>query len=175
MKRVGLVIMVLCMCHMVFSQETVTEKPEARNEIKVNLLMTVAFKSPEINYEHIFSNNLGLGIAAAVALDNDNAFDLNYLFTPYCRFYFGSKPAKGFFIEGNMAFVGFKDEYYTYYSSYYESRNDFGFGLGFAIGGKFINSNGFIGEFFGGLGSNIGSDSNSQFYPRIGVSIGKQF
>ena len=176
MKKVLSIVIALFLCNMaVFSQDAENGKPEAANEVKLNLLMTV-LKVPEITYERIFPSNLGVGLSAAVALDND-VFDFNYLITPYTRFYFGSRFARGFFIEANMAFMEIKEEYYSYggyggdYYGYY--KNNFVFGLGFALGGKFVNKNGFVGEFFFGCGNSF--DSNDHIYPRMGVSIGKQF
>ena len=164
-------LVALCICHAIFSQETKDGKTEAKNEVKLNLLMTV-LKIPEISYERILSNNLGLGLSAGFSFDND-ALDINYQIIPYGRFYFGRKHGSGFFIEANAALVGFKEEYYVNYTYEYRTRDVTGFGVGFAIGGKFINNNDFIGEFFLGCGNTF--SKNDYIYPRIGVSIGKQF
>ena len=166
MKNVLFTIVALCMCTLVFSQETKTVKTKATNEIKVNLLMTV-LSFPEISYERVWGNNTGLGLSAGVPLENN---DLKFQIMPYGRFYFGESAIKSFFIEGNMA-IRERDEYYYDFSSYNsKTRNKTDFGLGVAFGYKYVNSKNFLGELFFGIGRTLGS--YSQTYPCIGISIG---
>lgn len=167
MKKIGLIITMFCICFSVFPQETEKIKTEARNEIKLNLLMTL-FSFPDISYERIWNNNLGLGLSAGFPIESS---DVNFLLLPYCRFYFGESSIKSFFIEANVGIQGRKN--YVYDSSYYSARsqNTADLGLGVAFGYKYVNSSGFIGELFMG----IGRTTNNDVYSRIGISIGKQF
>ena len=171
MKKTLLTLAVLCMCHAVFSQEAEKVKKEPLNEIRLNLATTVFALYPEINYERSLTEELGLGIAAAVSL-NGKSFDelYNFQLTPFFRFYFGRKPFKLFFIEANAALVNFRN---YYYESVYSGRNKTitEFGLGLAIGYKFFNRSNFTGEIYTGVGRTLGD----YFYPRIGISIGKLF
>lgn len=156
------------------------------NEIKINLLMSV-LALPEITYERLLEDNMGVGISVAVNVDNNNdAFDERYklLIVPHYRLYFGSKKASGFFIEGNAAVV---TNSYSYYQNTYNSgatnvnQSDMGkrtttsFGLGAAVGGKFLTRNGFLGEVYGGVGRLFGKNRVGDAYPRVGISIGKRF
>jgi hypothetical protein len=175
MKKALFIIVAFCICPAVFSQETATVKIEPKNEIKLNLGMFLALY-PEISYERILGDDLGFGVSAAVSLDDDseNIFQI----TPYFRFYFGGKPTRSFFIEANMGLVGFKEENYSYYYDYsssqsydYSEKNVVDFGLGVAIGYKYINRKGFTGEIYAGVGRTF----DDRAYPRLGITIGKQF
>ena len=171
--------------------KSIQKKSEAighggKNELKLNLLMTV-IGIPEITYERLIGDNMGLGITAGFALEHK--VDYRYAVTPHYRLYFGSKKANGFFIEGNMALIGTRDEIYDHLeSSYYPTGGYYqggfhrrygktytSFGLGAAAGAKFLTRNGFLGEAFLGVGRVMGERRYIQEYPRIGITIGKRF
>lgn len=156
------------------------------NELKLNLLMTV-IGVPEITYERLIGDNMGLGATVGISLDDN--IDYRFAIMPHFRLYFGNKKANGFFIEGNAALLGTRSEIYDYLeSSYYPpggyyhggyySRNgktSTNFGLGAAVGGKFLTRNGFLGEAFLGVGRVFGERRYIEEYPRIGITIGKRF
>ena len=165
MKKGLFIAVALCMCcHVVFSQETEKVKTEPVNEIKFNLLTCLALY-PEISYERSLTEDFGLGLAIAVSL-YDDIIPYSFQMTPYFRFYFVNNPVKAFFIEMNAALVSSKDYYYDG-----ANQNVADFGLGLALGYKVFNRKGLIGEFYLGLGRTFGDRA----YPRLGVSIGKQF
>ena len=172
MKNILLLIVALCMCYPVFSQEVEKVKPDVKNEIKVNLLMTL-LSFPDISYERVWGNNFGLGLSVGFPIESN---ETNLRVLPYTRFYFGDSPVKSFFIEASLAFEGYKKDYYSYdsYGSYASSKsqNDLDFGLGVSFGYKYVNSKGLIGELFLGLGRTFDRDN---IYPRVGISLGKQF
>lgn len=161
MKKVGFIIIVLCLCHAVFSQETA----DVKNEIKVNLFMTV-LSFPDISYERVWENNFGLGLSIGFPLESNNT---NFRLLPYTRFYFGESLTKSFFIEANAAFESYKK--HSYMS---KTQNDLSFGLGVSFGYKYVNLKGLIGELFLGFGRTFDSE-NTKIYPRVGISLGKQF
>jgi hypothetical protein len=177
MKKILCVIAMLCIFHVAFSQETESIKQETENtkivsanELRLNLLTTI-FLFPEITYELCFDNDFGIGLSAALSLNKTVVGENEYLFqiTPFFRFYFGSKPSSGFFIETNMALIGFE---YANYSSYErQKRTVTDFGLGFSMGYKYFNTRNLIGELYLGLGRTI----ESYAYPRIGISLGVRF
>ena len=154
------------------------------NEIKINLLLSV-LALPEITYERLLEDNMGVGISVAFNVDNNNDVNENYKFLiiPHYRLYFGDKKASGFFIEGNAAIVNgssykvYYDPAADYVAGYAPTRKEnlTSFGLGAAVGGKFLTRNGFLGEVFGGVGRLFGKDRISDVYPRFGISIGKRF
>jgi len=145
------------------------------NEIKVNLLYLV-LGLPEISYERLISDNMGVGIAVVVAVDDQ---DLRHSFLGNYRLYFGNKKANGFFIEGNMGVVTEKEHHFYYFPEnngslqVTESTPTY-FGLGAAAGAKFLTRNGFLGEAYLGAGRLLG-ESHSEYYPRVGITIGKRF
>ncbi len=152
------------------------------NEIKINLLFTV-LGVPEVTYERLLADNMGVGASVLVALDR--TFDYKFAFVPYYRIYFGAKKASGFFIEGNASLITFQDYDYYYNASTYPSGYKTGstsstatsLGLGAAAGAKFLTRNGFLGEVYLGGGRTFGKDSGSNLsgYARIGITIGKRF
>lgn len=153
------------------------------NEIKLNLLLSV-LALPELTYERLLEDNMGVGLSVAFRIDKSNVFDENYNFLaiPYFRLYFGDKKASGFFIEGNAAVLNASyptDISYNptqngqAFTAVSESKTNFG--LGAAIGQKFLTRNGFSGEILGGVGRLFGKDRIADAYPRLGISIGKRF
>lgn len=149
------------------------------NEIKLNLLFSI-LGMPEITYERIIGDNMGAGVAVLFNLEKE--VDYKFSMTPYYRVYFGNKKASGFFIEGNASIMTRRYEIvYDYYNSNngngdYRKETRASFGLGAAVGGKFLTRNGFLGEAYFGVGRTLSDRRNIiEAYPRIGFTIGKRF
>ncbi len=167
-------------------KNSISSNQTGRNELRFNLLTSV-IGFPEINYERILATNMSFGLAGAVTFTNREEKSQDYLLGFY-RVYFGKKLANGPFIEANLGAVYNKNQIYnggyiyedpcpncyTIYNQYYYEKSSLNLGVGFAIGYKFLSKNGLLGEVFGGLGRNSGEPSRD-FYPRVGVSIGKRF
>ena len=167
MKKVLFIVLACGLYLSVFSQETEKLKPDGKNEIKINLLMSL-LSYPDISYERNMSHSIGLGLSAGIPLvDNDTKYHI----MPYCRFYFGESWIKSFFIETNVAILGVKKYYYDSNYTYLNAKIKVDCGLGVAYGYKYVNRSGFIGELFLGLGRSL----ENNYYPRIGISLGKQF
>ena len=146
------------------------------NEIKINLPYFIA-GIPEITYERILDDNSALGLSAAFSLEKDIDMDTRWMLTPYYRMYFGRNKAKGFFIEADMAVIN-QNLYSTNNNVEYISGTMTNAGFGGAVGAKFLNKNGYIGEFYGGASRLFGlGDANvkNDYFPRIGICIGKRF
>ena len=98
---------------------------------------------------------------------------------PNYRIFFGEKRAAGFFIEANSAIFSQRFQKDLIFGSVNDPATDdtkIGWGLGIAVGGKFLTKNGFIGEIYVGGGRNfINTDKIDGGYPRVGISIGKRF
>jgi len=151
------------------------------NELRINLATSI-IGFPELNYERFIVDNMGVGLAASVSLEKMENMSMRWYALPFYRLYFGKKKASGFFIEGNMALMGQKENYtdwhydinsnYVQESTYPISRTNFGFGG--AIGVKLLARNGFTGEVYLGGGRLFGNSIDTA-YPRIGVCIGKRF
>lgn len=164
--------------------KTVATKYDGKNELKVNLLNSI-LALPEISYERLLEDNMGVGLSVAFGIGDaaDDLSEYKFLATPHYRLYFGKKPAAGFFIEGNAGLASIRERYYVYsYNSIngftlssYEDKTKFNFGLGAAVGAKFLTRNGFLGEISGGLGRFFGSNKTVDAFPRIGITLGKRF
>lgn len=153
-----------------------------KNELKVNLLTSI-LALPEISYERIIEDNMGVGISLSAGIGDDDDFsEYRFLAIPHYRLYFGKKRAAGFFIEGNAAVGAIRENNYQFYDdvigNYRTPINKspvINFGLGAAVGAKFLTRNGFTGEIYGGVGRFLGNNRSIEAYPRIGITLGKRF
>ena len=161
-----------------FAQEKETTDFK-RNELKINALMLVA-GAFEITYERLLNEESAVGVSLFVPYDN--TIDTNFSLSPYYRFYFGKKPAAGFFAEGFGMLNNF--EYSNYLSNngstpIYTEGNATDFALGFGLGGKWITKKGFVFEINSGIGRNLfntkSKDSDIQIVGRGGISLGYRF
>ena len=154
-----------------FAQD-VKNHTNGNNEFKINV-GSLLLEFPEFSYDYIINEESTVGVSLAFAIDK--SIDYKFIVYPNYRLFFGQKKAAGFYIEGNAAL--FSQEYEEYDMYYVSSKNNaVGFGLGIAVGGKFITKNGFIGELYLGGGRNfLNTDKIDEGYPRIGISIGKRF
>ena len=165
-----LVVMIQKIAH---SQDSLSYK---KNEIRVNLLSSI-LNLPAIDYERLLTTNTSVGLAIGLGIGSEDYFSqFKVLVIPHYRVYFGKEDAAGIFIEGNLAFARIQDNDVVYLNNVPTKKlitNNFG--LGAAIGEKYITKNGYIGEIFGGIGRLFGTKRSIAFYPRVGVSLGKRF
>ena len=183
MKKILLFLFLFSFSFYTYSQEAEEKDPSqeellnlGQNELKLNpLYLLLGF--PELSYERILNQESAIGIA--VAFSTEEVFGIDLMAIPYYRVYFGTKPASGFFVEGNAAiFIADYDEeiYYDNYSSTKTSENKLGGGLGLAVGAKFLTTNGWVFEFFGGAGRNfLTPEETGGVYPRLGLTVGRRF
>ncbi|MFV8441519.1 DUF3575 domain-containing protein [Flavobacterium sp. LB2P44] len=156
-----------------FSQEN---EPTSfkKNEIKLNVAFLVA-GGFEGTFERIISEESAFGVSLFFPVIED--IEPNFSLTPYYRYYFGKKPAAGFFAEG----FGMLNSYDSYiyndnsFNSDIETRTDFA--LGFGLGSKWITKKGFLFEINAGVGRNLfnSSDTDYEIVGRGGVSFGYRF
>lgn len=148
-----------------------------RNEIKGNALFLVA-GALEVTYEKLLNEESGVGVSLFLAITDD--FDTNFALTPYYRFYFGKKPAAGFFVEGFGSLNSYDDSIYTGENSsynYYKDVSRTDFALGFGLGSKWITKSGFLFEINAGVGRNLfnSSDTDHEIVGRGGIILGYRF
>lgn len=149
-----------------------------KNEIKGNALFLVA-GALEVSYEHLLNEESGVGVSLFVSYDE--SINTKFSLTPYYRFYFGKKPAAGFFVEGFGMLNSYSDDYYVYDSNFNETtidgENITDFALGFGLGGKWVTKKGFIFEINGGVGRNLfnSSDNDYEIVGRGGITLGYRF
>jgi hypothetical protein len=159
-----------------FSQEKETTDFK-RNELKGNALFLVA-GALEVSYEKLLNEESGVGVSLFLAITDD--FDTNFALTPYYRFYFGKKPAAGFFVEGFGTLNSYDDSIYTGQNSsynYYKDISRTDFALGFGLGSKWTTKSGFLFEINAGVGRNLfnSSDTDHEIVGRGGIILGYRF
>lgn len=155
-----------------FSQDNIDFK---KNELKINAVFLIA-GAVEITYERILNDESSIGITGFVAFDND--IDINYAISPFYRFYFGKKPAAGFFVEGFGSLNSIEDEFFEDFISDDSNTVDVvDFALGIGVGGKFITKRNFIAEISFGIGRNLfnTNDRNFDVFAKGGISLGFRF
>lgn len=168
-----------CFVNVANAQEKSEEEP-IKNEIKLNLLNSV-LGLPEVSFERLLQSNMSVGFTMGVGIGNgnDDFSQYRFLAIPYYRVYFGDTNGAGFFIEGNMGLgnVRQNDSFYDQLSNQIKENKEtrFNFGLGAAIGKKYLTKNNYLGEIFGGVGRFFGNNTTADVYPRIGISLGKRF
>ena len=163
------------------------EQKNKSNEVKINVFNTLIFKSVDVTYEYLLNDASAFGLSFLANLNNDYSNGPSYnekiAITPYYRHYFSRKYAMGFFMEAFGMFNTQDIETIYYYpngieDSSVETDTSNNFALGFALGGKFVSSRGFIFEFFGGIGRNLFTSNDfisTEFVPRLGINLGYRF
>lgn len=159
----------------VSAQESFYSGNERNNDLKINMLYLV-FEIVELEYERILNQNLSVGLAANYWFSQSES--MNYTVMPYFRFYPSDKlHAAGFFIEGNMAVLGYDEMIAAERNGVFSVQEEpqVKLGGGFAVGGKFVARSGLFCEATAGVGRIFGDNSLLYYYPRLGITIGKRF
>lgn len=162
-----------------FSQESEPKIDFKRNELKGNALLLV-LGSFDVSYERILNEESGVGISVNLPFDKDN-WDINYSVTGYYRYYFGKKPAAGFFGEAFGMLNNVDD--YVYYDTAsfynYEPKTLTDFALGIGLGGKWLTKSGLLLEINAGVGRNLFNnqydDRDYELIGRGGITVGYRF
>lgn len=180
-KFIGFTLLLIS--YLGFAQETetkttteVTEELK-KNELKVNALMLVV-GMPEFTYERLLNEESGVGVSVAFALIDE--IETKFTLSPYYRFYFGKKPAAGFFVEGfgMLNLIDVEDELYYEYDNetdtYTTLEGDkyLDFALGFGIGAKWMTKSGFLFEINSGIGRNLFNNDKNDYYDHTFVGKG---
>jgi hypothetical protein len=159
------------------SQETPKKIDFKRNELKGNALLLV-LGSFDISYERILNEESGVGVSLNVPFDNKN-WDINYTLTGYYRYYFGKKPATGFFGEAFGMLNNVDDYVYNESTSYYDPKKITDFALGISLGGKWVTKKGVLLEIYSGIGRNLFNnqyeDRDFDLIGRGGITLGYRF
>jgi len=150
-----------------------------KNEIKGNALFLI-LGTGEITYERLLDEESGIG--ASLFVPFDSGINPKFSLTTYYRFYFGAKPASGFFVEGfGMLNSNKINDIYLYNQTpqMAVSGTITDFALGFGIGGKWITKKGFLFEINSGIGRNLfnqkSGDYGYQIVGRGGITIGYRY
>jgi hypothetical protein len=169
MRKFLVSLFVLLISVSVFSQEEFR-----RNEIKLNLFPTFIAIYPEITYERVLNESFGIGASLGFSPWETAVQDFN--FTPFGRFFFGEKPASGFFIEANASLFslgqglgcGCAD---IYLEEHVSKKDPLHIGIGLGAGWKVLTKTNWVWDIM--VGGGRGNDHS--VYPRFGVSLGRRF
>jgi hypothetical protein len=156
-------------------EEMINRRELGQTEIKFNM-GTALFELIELSYERILNGDAGVGISTAYSFAESSEF--RGMILPYFRFYPSERQkAEGFFLEANTGVIFSEEDVFEYFpgNSLNTSENRTGFGLGVAIGGKFISKRGLFGEVLGGLGREFNDETSIEIYPRVGINFGFRF
>lgn len=157
------------------------------NEVKTNVPSDIA-GTLDLSYERVLLEDLAVGASLQYAWDDVNIFDLDnaFMVLPYARWFFWKHrgqdryPGAGFFIEVNSGLFGGTKDPMTMDGADIKLKGEqiTGWGLGLALGWKWISKSGFVGEVYSGAGRNFLSSSDEVgigAYLRMGVSLGYRF
>lgn len=151
-----------------------------KNEIKINALYFV-LGAAELQYERILNDESSVGARTLFIIDDEVFIDKPFYLDGYYRFFFGEKPAAGFFVEGFANYTSIKGNYpsdnnFNGYNSDFRTKRN-GAGLGIQVGGKFITRNGIIFELNGGVGRFITTSSPNlnKVFGRFAITAGYRF
>ncbi|CAM1371149.1 conserved exported hypothetical protein [Tenacibaculum sediminilitoris] len=149
----------------------------AQQEVKVDLLDALAFKTLEVSYEYYTTERSSVGISALFNFEKRSA-DFKYnekqMFTPFFRHYFTNSSTWNYFGEVFMGInIGEKEIDLDGLPNTFKKYTDGA--LGIAVGSKYISSGGFVIDIYGGLGRNLFTPESHSIVPRVGINLGYRF
>ncbi len=177
MKKTIVTSLLFLTASILFAQQKDTSFFNKRNEIKVNLPVSIFAEFMDVSYERVLQEDISIGASLGCSLSNGGYAGLKYQIAPYFRWFFGGssesarKYAAGFFIEANSS-VFSRNDHKVYIDDKLVKDSKFGAGLGIGIGWKYVSKNNWCGEISFGGGRDFLNDGG---YPRFGISIGKRF
>ncbi len=174
-----------------FAQENTDDEPVNLNEInnkkhefRIDVLESLLLPAIDISYEYVLSRYSGVGASINVNFqDEDSDFRQEFAFTTYYRQYFFNKKdygARGFFAEGLLQYASGENGNFLFGDNGLdesERGNWNKFGVGVAIGQKWVSRNGFVIELSVGGGRYLGGDDgiSPEGFFRGGLSFGYRF
>ena len=149
----------------------------AQQELKVDLLDALAFKTLEVSYEYYTTDRSSIGISALFNFEKRSA-DFRYneerMFTPFFRHYFTNNSNWNYFGEVFMGInTGEREIELDGSPNTFKEYTDGALGL--AFGSKYVSSGGFVLDVYGGLGRNLFTSEARSIVPRVGINLGYRF
>ena len=150
----------------------------AQQEVKVDLLDALAFKTLEVSYEYYTSERSSVGVSALFNFEKRSA-DFRYnekrMITPYFRHYFTNNTNWNYFGEVFMGINTGEKEIEVEGSTIKQYKEYTDGALGIAFGSKYVSSGGFVIDVHAGLGRNMFSSESRSVVPRVGINLGYRF
>ncbi len=177
MKKLFCILALTGIC--ISSAQVTNSKTELKiHELKGNALLLV-LGSFDVSYERLLNEESGVGVSLNVPFDKN--WNINYTVTGFYRYYFGNKPAAGFFGEA-FGMLNNVDDYIYEYSPLdykYEPKTLTDFALGIGLGGKWVSKKGLLLEINAGVGRNLFNnqydDRDYELVGKAGITIGYRF
>ena len=158
------------------------------HELRLDALEALLIPTLEINYEYVLSRYSGVGAAVSFSFEGDDDVDYeqNWAITPFYRQYFFNKKeygARGFFVEGMLQVAGGNESYEEVLftpdgmgGNRFVDENWTNFGIGLALGQKWVSNNGFVFELsIGGGRYFIDDEFGPDAFARGGILVGYRF
>ncbi|MBW1298749.1 hypothetical protein [Aquimarina litoralis] len=196
MRLLLITIITLLTSYISFSQDTTNKFPRDinKNEIGINPINIIAFAALDVSYERVLTSNNSIGVDLFYRfsedidndgdiVDRDGIFDKKLAITGHYKYFFGSRVARGFYLEGfGMLSTGDSDNTVRVLNTdgeltgFRDISEDFtDFALGFGVGGKFVTKNGFFLDIGFGIGRNLFSDKSPEIIVRPNLYLGYRF
>jgi len=153
---------------------------EKVHELRLGAIKLLASGFLDVSYEYVNSQTSGYGVSLMVNFDDNIDYE-KFGLIPYYRFYFGKNPefkGRGFFVEAFSYFHIGEDDSFNYNQQGDFVREDdtfFEVAPGFAVGSKWINSNGFVFQLKLGVGRNLLGNNPNEFLATGDFYIGYRF
>ncbi len=151
---------------------------DKKHEFRIDVMEGLIVPALDLSYEYVISRYSSAGASLNVSLESDNDFSQQFSFTPYYRQYFFNKKdygARGFFAEGLLQYATGEGRIFDFNNNI-EEEDWSQFGIGFAIGQKWVSRNGFVLELLLGGGRYFGGkDFAPEGFFRGGVNVGYRF
>lgn len=143
-----------------------------KHEIKIGALKALCGPILDIEYERILNKYSSFGGNTIINF-NQGTYLYNFLLSPFYRMYFTQVEeygTKGFFAQGFLSYYTGKN------NIIYDNKKFNSFGIGFGIGKKWVNKQGFVFQFVLGGGRTIsGGYSAPEYIFQGDISIGYRF
>ncbi len=156
------------------------------------------FSALDVNYERIVDDESSFGVSMMFSLNgtdrfknyNDPYYFEGFTLSPYYRIYFGRKPNAGFFAETFAMYSKGHYDYYFYsndeschdcitidewYGGSHKIKPFTEFGVGFAVGIKFLTRRHFSISAYGGVARNFLTTHGPSVAPKVGISLGRRW
>ncbi|WP_027391641.1 hypothetical protein [Aquimarina latercula] len=175
-------------------QSNSTPRDINKNEFSLNPLSIIAFGALDIGYERVLTDNTTLGFDFFYRfsdeidqdddiIDRDGIYDKEIALTVNYKYFFGSRIARGFYIEGfGMLSNGEHEEFVemTNISGDFVGGMDVDmeftdFAIGFGVGGKFVTKKGFFLDIGIGIGRNLFNNNSPDIIVRPDLYLGYRF
>jgi len=196
MKNTFITFIILCSFQLSIAQDQSNLPPRDvnKNEISISPINLIVFGALDIGYERVLTNNTTLGFdlfyrfsdnidSEDDGIDRDGIFDKEIAFTTRFKYFFGSRVARGFYVESfgmlssgeNEVYIEVLDSQGNFIDGINVDKEFTDFALGFAVGGKFVARNGFFLDISIGIGRNLFTRDSPDIIVRPSLYLGYRF